>query len=181
MIEQYICGELRIFVPASSMVWVQKEFQVPSGQVFDLIAISLCPYHGVGQNGVHRNTYGRLIQSIQPTFWDEDRSSWYFTAQGKSGREVQGVLWYSLREDNTHLAVIEIVGSQPHVSAVVVDDHGKGSYLVGWEPNLYRVGIEIFLWNIIATMVFQEDIIHIQKYGYRFGEGNPFRNIVQVQ
>ena len=178
MLEGIIFAGLKIFKP-SSIAWIRKPFCIESEKVHDMIAISLCPYHGVGPNGVHRNTYGKLIREVTPSYWDKTTNSWYFTAMGNSGPNVQGVLWYQHLLDGSHLAVIEIVGPQSHVSAMQVDNAGEGYFLVGWQPNPILLGLEYVLWSQIGQAVFEEDRFYVEKHGYHLSKNNPFKGVVQ--
>ncbi len=180
MLEAIIYARLKIFRP-NNIAWIRKSFQISPSEVRAMVEISLCPYHGVGEKGVHRNTYGRLIKEVHPTHWDQNQCAWYFTAIGHSGREVQGVLWYQTLLDDSHLAVIEVVGPQPHVSAMQVDQDGEGYFLVGWKPNPALVGLEYLFWSKVGQAVFEEDRRYINEYGYQLGLNNPFRGVVQWQ
>lgn len=175
---QFIQDNLQLLPQGYPMDWFVRQFRIPIDKVPDLLAISLCPHHGIGENGVHSNTYGRFVTSIIPTFWEPQNQAWFFEATGRSGTQNPGVIWYRCFS-NWHLASIEVVGSKPHISSVLVNSNtGEGYYLIGW---IFRPTIQAwdrFLWLILAPMVFAEDVDHIMKCGYTLSKANPFKKLI---
>ncbi len=177
--EQSIRNELQLLSKDNPLCWVQHNFQIIPEKVPDLLAISLCPYHGIGKNGVHRKTYGKFISHIQPTRWDSQASCWHFEATGHSGRCIVGCIWYRKMPEGQHLASIEITGSQPHISTVLVhSDTGQGLYLIGFSSDPIFLGLQLFAWSWMASAVFSEDWTYVQKSGYQLGKDNPFRTLI---
>jgi len=178
MVEQYILDELQLLPKNFVSSWTRQEFEIPTEKVKDMIAISLCPYHGVGKNGVHIGTYGKLVESIEPTKWDKDNRTYHFNAKGKSGKIVPGCIWYRRINDELELASIEVLGNQPHVSSVMLSSNGKGEFLIGFNSNKSLEGIQILIWKILGSMVFEEDLNHILENGYNLTANNPFSKII---
>jgi len=157
---------LQLLPRGHPMDWFVRQFQIPVDKVADLLAISLCPYHGIGEKGVHKNTYGRLVASITPTFWEPQNQAWFFEATSHTGNTINGVIWYR-RFTDWHLASIEVVGSNPHISSVLVNSKtGRGFYLIGWMFRVSTQALDRLLWSALAPRVFKEDIGHIISKGY---------------
>lgn len=180
MVRTTILSYLQILSRGSPMQWYWSPFSICPSKVNDLLAISLCPFHGVGANGVHKNTYGRLVRRIIPTRWDKEKQAWFFEAESHSGNPVPGVIWYR-KVGRYHLASIEVQGSKPHISSVFIDPHsGKGFYLVGWPLRVATQFLDYLVWSTLAPMVFAEDLQYVELQGYAFPVdshqvSNPFQ------
>lgn len=180
MVKKHILEGLQLLSKGLISSWVRQEFEIPTEKVKDMIAISLCPYHGVGKNGVHAGTYGKLVDSIEPTKWDNDTNTYYFNAKGRSGKIVPGCIWYRRITNELELASIEVLGNQSHVSSVMINSNGKGEFIIGFNSNKSIEGIQLLLWRILALMVFEEDLNHILKNGYYLSDNNPFSKIISL-